>query len=47
MNSKALAIKAGAVLGDLLANRMFGNRPVTLIGYSLGSLSLGQVLHWF
>ncbi|KAF8212107.1 hypothetical protein K438DRAFT_1902933 [Mycena galopus ATCC 62051] len=36
MNSRALAIKAGAVLGDLLANRVFGNRPVTLTGYSLG-----------
>lgn len=32
MNSKALAVKAGAVLGDLLKQRVFGNRPVTLTG---------------
>ncbi|KAG7447934.1 DUF726-domain-containing protein [Guyanagaster necrorhizus] len=44
MNSKALAIKAGAVLGDLLAKRAFGNRPATLVGYSLGSLVIFEAL---
>ncbi|KAK7020513.1 putative membrane protein C6F6.13c [Favolaschia claudopus] len=44
MNSRALAVKAGAVLGDLLANRVFGNRPVTLTGYSLGSLVIFEAL---
>lgn len=44
MNAKALAVKAGAVLGDLLANRVFGNRPVTLTGYSLGSLVIFEAL---
>lgn len=44
MNARALAIKAGVVLGDLLANRAFGNRPVTLAGYSLGSLVIFEAL---
>jgi len=44
MNARALAIKTGAVLGDLLANRVFGNRPVTLTGYSLGSLVIFEAL---
>ncbi|KAF5389899.1 hypothetical protein D9757_003718 [Collybiopsis confluens] len=44
MNTKALALKAGAVLGDLLAKRVFGNRPVTLIGYSFGSLVILEAL---
>ena len=43
-NAKALAIKAGKVLGTLLANRAFGNRPVSLTGYSLGSLVLLEAL---
>ncbi|KAJ7271900.1 DUF726-domain-containing protein [Mycena haematopus] len=46
MNSKALAVKAGAVLGDLLANRVFGNRPVTLTGYSLGGLVIFEALKY-
>ncbi|KAJ7685314.1 DUF726-domain-containing protein [Mycena polygramma] len=46
MNSQALAIKAGAVLGDLLANRVFGNRPVTLTGYSLGGLVIFEALKY-
>jgi len=46
MNSRALAIKAGAVLGDLLANRVFGNRPVTLTGYSLGGLVIFEALKY-
>ncbi|KAL5532646.1 hypothetical protein ACEPAF_4420 [Sanghuangporus sanghuang] len=37
-NAKALAIKAGAVLGELLAGGAFGARPVSLYGYSLGAL---------
>ncbi|KAK7467244.1 hypothetical protein VKT23_004301 [Stygiomarasmius scandens] len=44
MNTKALAVKAGAVLGDLLAKRAFGNRPVTLTGYSLGGLVIVEAL---
>lgn len=44
MNARALAIKAGKVLGQLLANRVFGNRPVTLTGYSLGSLVILEAL---
>ncbi|KAJ4475248.1 DUF726-domain-containing protein [Lentinula edodes] len=44
MNTKALAYKAGAVLGDLLSKRVFGNRPVTLVGYSFGSLVILEAL---
>lgn len=44
MNARALAIKTGAVLGDLLVKRTFGNRPVTLVGYSLGSLVIFEAL---
>ena len=43
-NARALALKAGRVLGDLLANRVFGTRPVTLCGYSLGSLVILEAL---
>lgn len=46
MNAKALAVKAGAVLGDLLSKRVFGNRPVTLTGYSLGSLVIFEALKY-
>ncbi|KAF5373629.1 hypothetical protein D9758_000644 [Tetrapyrgos nigripes] len=46
MNTKALAVKAGAVLGDLLAKRAFGNRPITLTGYSLGSLVILEALKY-
>ncbi len=46
MNARALAIKTGAVLGDLLAKRAFGNRPVTLVGYSLGSLVIFEALQY-
>jgi len=46
MNSKALAVKAGAVLGDLLSKRVFGNRPVTLTGYSLGGLVIFEALKY-
>ncbi|PGH23505.1 hypothetical protein AJ80_02459 [Polytolypa hystricis UAMH7299] len=35
--AKTRADKAGAVLADALINRAQGERPVTLIGYSLGS----------
>ncbi|KII88350.1 hypothetical protein PLICRDRAFT_41518 [Plicaturopsis crispa FD-325 SS-3] len=44
MNARALAVKAGAVLGTLLSQRAFGNRPVTLVGYSLGSLVILEAL---
>lgn len=46
MNAKALAIKAGAVLGDLLSKRVFGTRPVTLTGYSLGALVIFEALKY-
>ena len=45
-NTRALALKAGAVLGDLLANRVFGTRPVTLTGYSLGGLVIMEALKY-
>jgi hypothetical protein len=44
MNSKQLAIKAGKVLGELLSSHVFGKRPVTLCGYSLGSLVIFEAL---
>ena len=43
-NAKSLAVKAGTVLGTLLAQRVFGTRPVTLTGYSLGSLVIFEAL---
>ncbi|KAJ7709782.1 DUF726-domain-containing protein [Mycena rosella] len=46
MNATQLAIKAGAVLGDLLSKRVFGNRPLTLTGYSLGSLVIFEALKY-
>jgi hypothetical protein len=46
MNAKALAVKAGTVLGDLLSKHMFGTRPVTLTGYSLGSLVIFEALKY-
>ena len=44
MTAKALAAKAGKVLGMLLAQRVLGNRPITLVGYSLGSLVIFAAL---
>lgn len=46
MNARSLALKTGAVLGELIANRVFGNRPVTLCGYSLGSLVIFEALKY-
>jgi hypothetical protein len=46
MNAKALAEKAGAVLGQLLAQRVFGTRPITLTGYSLGGLVVFEALKY-
>lgn len=46
MNARQLALKAGAVLGELLSNRAFGRRPVTLCGYSLGSLVIFEALKY-
>lgn len=46
MNTKALATKAGAVLGDLLSKRVFGRRPVTLAGFSFGSLVIFEALKY-
>lgn len=44
MKAKALATKTGKVLAILLAERAFGNRPVNLIGYSLGALVIYTAL---
>ncbi|OCH95558.1 DUF726-domain-containing protein [Obba rivulosa] len=46
MNAKALAVKAGKVLGMLLHDRFLGNRPVTLVGYSLGALLIFEALRY-
>jgi len=45
-NTKALALKAGRVLGILLSQRVLGTRPVTLTGYSLGSLVIFEALKY-
>ncbi|KLO18362.1 DUF726-domain-containing protein [Schizopora paradoxa] len=44
-NARALAIKTGVLLATLLKERAFGNRPVTLTGYSLGSLVILSALN--
>ena len=44
MTAKSLAFKAGAVLGMLLHQRVLGHRPVTLVGYSLGSIVIFEAL---
>ncbi|KAL1743960.1 DUF726-domain-containing protein [Schizophyllum fasciatum] len=44
MNASALADKTGAVLADLIAQRVFGKRPITLVGYSLGARVIFQAL---
>src|ERR1700761_9270346 len=44
MKAKAKAIKTGKVLATLLLERAFGNRPATLIGYSLGALVISTAL---
>ncbi|KAI0374855.1 DUF726-domain-containing protein [Pilatotrama ljubarskyi] len=44
MHTKSLAAKTGKVLGTLLAERVLGNRPITLVGYSLGSLVIFEAL---
>ncbi len=44
MNARLLAIKTGQVLGTLLAERVLGSRPITLVGYSLGSLVIFEAL---
>ncbi|KAI0721123.1 hypothetical protein C8T65DRAFT_692583 [Cerioporus squamosus] len=46
MNAKSLAIKTGKVLGTLLAERVLGSRPITLVGYSLGSLVIFEALQY-
>ena len=46
MNAKSLAVKTGKVLGTLLAERVLGSRPVTLVGYSLGSLVIFEALQY-
>lgn len=44
--ARSLASKAGKVLGKLLAQRVLGNRPITLVGYSLGSLVIFEALQY-
>ncbi|TFK76309.1 DUF726-domain-containing protein [Pluteus cervinus] len=46
MNCRARAIKAGAVLGELLSKRVLGHRPVSLSGYSLGSLVIFEAIKY-
>ncbi|KAH9952222.1 DUF726-domain-containing protein [Amylocystis lapponica] len=46
MTAKSLATKAGRVLGMLLHQRILGNRPVTLVGYSLGSVVIFEALQY-
>lgn len=46
MTAKSLAGKTGRVLGKLLAQRVLGNRPVILTGYSLGSLVIFEALQY-
>ncbi|KAJ3476080.1 hypothetical protein NLI96_g11405 [Meripilus lineatus] len=46
MSARSLAIKAGKVLGILLAQRVLGSRPITLVGYSLGSLVVFEALQY-
>ncbi|KAI0044832.1 DUF726-domain-containing protein [Auriscalpium vulgare] len=43
-NAQARARKTGAVLADLLAARAFGQRPVSLAGYSLGAAVIWAAL---
>ena len=43
--AKSRAEKTGAVLADALVNRAQGERPVTLIGYSLGARVIYACLH--
>lgn len=44
MTAKSLALKTGKVLGTLLASRVLGSRPISLVGYSLGSLVIFSAL---
>ena len=46
MTARSLASKAGKVLGKLLAQRVLGSRPITLVGYSLGSLVIFEALQY-
>ena len=44
MTAKARASKTARVLSTLLASRILGNRPISLIGYSLGSQVIFEAL---
>lgn len=44
MTAKNLAHRTGRVLGDLLASQVLGKRPITLVGYSLGSTVIFEAL---
>ncbi|KAI0093665.1 DUF726-domain-containing protein [Irpex rosettiformis] len=44
MTTKVRASKTARVLSTLLASRILGNRPITLIGYSLGSQIIFEAL---
>ncbi|KAI8998667.1 DUF726-domain-containing protein [Trametes punicea] len=44
IHARTLAVKTGKVLGTLLSERVLGNRPITLVGYSLGSLVIFEAL---
>lgn len=46
MMAKTRATKTGQVLGTLLAQRVLGNRPITLVGYSLGAQVIFEALQF-
>ncbi|KZT68123.1 DUF726-domain-containing protein [Daedalea quercina L-15889] len=44
--TRIIASKTGKVLGKLLEQRVLGNRPISLVGYSLGSLVIFEALQY-
>ncbi|KAI0341665.1 DUF726-domain-containing protein [Trametopsis cervina] len=46
MTAKARASKTARVLGVLIAERVLGNRPITLVGYSLGGQVIFEALQY-
>ncbi|KAI0699711.1 DUF726-domain-containing protein [Cytidiella melzeri] len=46
MTAKARASKTAHVLGTLISERVLGNRPITLVGYSLGSQVIFEALQY-
>ena len=44
MTARSRAVKTGRVLGTLISQRVLGTRPLSLVGYSLGSLVIFEAL---